>query len=749
MSQSHYLAALNHYREGQLTQAEAYFKQVIALAPHHADAHHMLGIVCYQTNRAAEAVNHIAHALTISPRHLDYLNNYGLALRANHQLEDALKSFQQAILLQPKDLDVQLNIGNTLIDLTRFEEAASYYRRLLPVFAKRDDAQRINIAAALCHCLSSLGNQAQAQGKFTQAEACFQEALLYNSQDAALLYNLGNAQRELGKPNEAAQHYQQAILLTPNDADIYNNLGNVQRELGLLDLAIASYQKAITLNPKLYHAKVHLVHQKQHICDWQGLEADIREIRDWVKTVPIAQISPFAFLAMPTTTAEEQKICADNWMNNRFTDMVELAKRLNFNYFKQNLDIVHHSVLDTVSSDSKTLDTDLRRHDSLIKIKIGYLSADFRLHPLAFLVSEMIELHDRAQFEIIAFSYGVNDKSSARTRLEKAFDQFHDVRNLSEIEAAKKIHACGIDILVDLTGFTQTSRSGIVALRPAPININWLGFPGTMGEVSNHPDRNQSRPLFDYILTDHFISPPDSIDHYAEQLAFLPGCYQPNDRKRPVGKLPSRELCLLPDDSFVFCCFNQTFKITSEVFAVWMRLLKAVPNSVLWLLDCNAWAKQNLIREAASQGIPADRMVFAPRVSIADHLARHVHADLFLDTQPYNAHTTCSDALWMGVPVLTCVGKTFAARVAGSLLQAADLNQLITYTLQDYENKALYLANNPDEISEIKQKLLAEKMTSKLFDTAQFTKSLEITYQKIWQRYKRDFKKVKSMRTLC
>lgn len=710
MSQSHYLTALNHYREGQLTQAEAYFKQVIALAPNHADAHHMLGIVCYQTNRATEAVNHIAQALSITPRHLDYLNNYGLALRANHQLEDALKSFQQAILLQPKDLDVQLNIGNTLIELNRYEEAAGYYRRVLRVFPKRED-----VRAALCHCLSSLGNQAHTLGKFVQAEACFQEALLFNSRDAALYYNLGNAQRELGKPHEAEKQYQKAIQLAPNDADIYNNLGNVQRELGLLDLAIASYQKAIILNPKLYHAKVHLVHQKQHICDWQGLEADVAQIRDWVKTEPTAQISPFAFLSMPTTTAEEQKLCADNWVNNRFAQLMLVADQLNLNDAKNK--------------------NDAPAGNKPAKIKIGYLSADFRLHPLAFLVSELIELHDRTQFEIIAFSYGVNDKSSARTRLEKAFDQFHDVRNLSEIEAAKKINACGIDILVDLTGFTQTSRSGIVALRPASVSINWLGFPGTMGEASNHPGKDQSRPLFDYILTDRFISPPESVDHYAEQLAFLPNCYQPNDRKRPAGKLPSRESCQLPEGSFIFCCFNQTFKITPDVFAVWMRLLTAVPNSVLWLLDCNPWAKQNLIREAAKQGIPADRLVFAPRVSIADHLARHVHADLFLDTQPYNAHTTCSDALWMGVPVLTCAGKTFAARVAGSLLKAADLNQLITYNLQDYEDKALYLSNNPDEVSKMKQKLLADKMTSKLFDTVQFTNALEETYQTIWQRY--------------
>ncbi|MBC7696883.1 MAG: tetratricopeptide repeat protein [Bacteroidia bacterium] len=695
MSESLYLTALGYFRAGQLTEAEFTFKQVLASQPNHADTHHLLGIICYQTNRTAEAVTHIAQALLIRPRNLDYLNNYGLALRANNQLPEALKSFQQAVLLQPKDLDLQLNIGNTLIELNRFEEAAGYYRRVLRMLPKR-----VDIRAALCHCLSSLGNTAHTQGKFLQAEACFQEAILFNSQDSALFYNLGNAQRELGKPAEAAKQYQQAIKFDPNDADIYNNLGNVQRELGQLDLAIASYEKAIAINPKLYHAKVHLVHQKQHICDWKGLDTDIAEIRHWVNTVPSAQISPFAFLAMPTTTAAEQKLCANHWVNNRYASLIAHAEQLNFNQTKIKAK----------------------------KIKIGYLSADFRLHPLAFLISELIELHDRSQFEIIAFSYGINDKSTARARLEKAFDQFYDVRNLSEIEAAQKIHTCDIDILIDLTGFTQTSRTGIVALRPAPISVNWLGFPGTMGGING-------KGLFDYILTDSFISPTDSANDYTEQLALLPNCYQPNDRKRPIGKTPTRESCDLPENTFVFCCFNQTFKITPDVFSVWLRLLKAQPNSVLWLLDCNQWAKRNLIREALAQGIAADKLIFAPRVSIANHLARHAHADLFLDTLPYNAHTTCSDALWMGIPVLTYAGDTFASRVAGSLLQAADLNEFITYSLQDYENKALYFFKNPAHLLEVKEKLLSEQMTSKLFDTTLFAKSLEAIYQSIWQKY--------------
>ena len=637
--------------------------------------------------------------------------------------ENALKHYRQALLHNPKDTVAQINCGNLCVELKRYEEAAGYFRRLVRIFKTN-----LNVREALCYALQELGNESHGQGRYLMAEACFEEALENQPENAAYLYNLGNAQRELGKTKEALLQYQKAIRLSPNDADIYNNLGNVQRELGQLDLAIASYQKALDLNPNLYHAKVHLVHQKQHICDWQGLQADIAEIRHWVNTVPQAQISPFAFLAMPTTTAAEQKTCANNWLANRYTALIEHGRTLNFKY----------SLVASSAGKSK-------------KIRIGYLSADFRLHPLAFLISELIELHDRSQFEIIAFSYGVNDQSSARARLEKAFDEFHDIRALSEIDAAIKIHASNIDILVDLTGFTQTSRSGIAALRPAPININWLGFAGTMGEISageksvvglsvaENPTTTASgqqdgkQALFDYLLSDAFITPAEAAPNYAEKLLLLPDSYQPNDRKRPVGKTPSRESCKLALDSFVFCCFNQTFKITPEVFAVWMRLLKATPNSVLWLLDCNQLAKQNLIIEVERLGVSAERLVFAPRIAIADHLARHEHADLFLDTLPYNAHTTCSDALWMGVPVLTCAGDTFSARVAGSLLKAAGLTELITYTLQDYENKALYLSKNTAELQAMKQKLLAEKMTSPLFDTAKFALSLEKIYRTIWQ----------------
>lgn len=693
-AQTLYQQAYQQHVNGQFKEAERLYLTVLSLQPQHADTLHMLGLVYYQTSRPQLAIASIAKALLIYPRNPDYLNNHGLALLAADQFETALKSFQQALLLQPKDLSLQLNLANTLLNLERFEEAASYYRRILKAQPRED------IRAALVHCLTIQGNAAHQAGQYSQAETLFKEAAALHPQDAALHYNLANAQRELGQLNQAEQHYRLAIQYAPQDADAHNNLGNVQRELGQLDLAIASYQRALAINPQLYHAKVHLVHQQQHICDWRDLTRSIEQIRQWVGHQSNAQVSPFAFLAMPGTTMQEQKQCADQWVRLRYAALFKQAETKKYAFDAPG---PHR------------------------KIRIGYLSADFRLHPLAFLISELITLHDRSQFEIVAFSFGVNDQSPARKRLEQAFDQFHDIRHLAETEAADKIHACGIDILVDLTGFTQTSRSGIAALRPAPVLVNWLGFPGSMGSFLQN---GLTRPLFDYIISDDFISPASHASDYAEKIAALPLVYQPNDRLRPVGMTPSREACGLPPNSFVFCSFNQTYKITPEVFALWMRLLKAVPDSVLWLMECNRWAKQNLQQAAVDAGVAAERLVFAPRLSIDEHLARHVHADLFLDTLPYNAHTTCSDALWMGLPVLTCAGDTFASRVAGSLLQAAGLPELICEDLSAYEALALRYATQPEALAAVKSKLKTVK-ASPLFDTALFARSLENLYRKM------------------
>lgn len=694
MNNSLLQSALDLHRNGQLAQAETYYRQFLAVQPDNAFALHLLGLVYQQTQRFSQAVNLIGQALAIEPDNADYLNNYGAALRANGQLELAIASYRKALQITPNDFDLQNNLGNAYLELKHYEEAAGCYRRVLRQFPNNKD-----IRAALGAALQSYGFESHDKGLYKQAEAAYEEAISLHPRDGALYYNLGNAQRELGKSEAALKSYQQALKLMPDDADVYNNLGNVLRETGKLREAIAAYQTALHMNPKLFHARVHLVHQKQHACDWMNLDKDISEIRRWVTEVPEAQISPFAFLAMPGTTAEEQKRCADNWVRNRFSQLIETHKTYAF----------------TANAAHK-------------KLRIGYISSDFRLHPLAFLITELIELHDREKFEIYAYSNAADDETPERKRLEKAFDHFIDIRHLSIRDTADRIHQDQIDILVDLTGFTQSSRSAVVALKPAPVSINWLGYPGTMGSSSKGP-------LFDYVLTDAFVTPENQAGDFAETLLPLPICYQPNDRKRPIGKAPTRSEHNLPEDGFVFCCFNQTFKILPQVFEIWMRLLLAKPSSVLWLLESNAVAKGNLTRQAAMLGIEPHRLIFAPRVPIADHLARHVLADLFLDTLPYNAHTTASDALWMRLPLLTCAGESFASRVAGSLLNALGMPELVTDSLEVYEQKALQLSEDKTMLQSLKQQLLINKEDSPLFDTARFAKELESCYQEVWQRY--------------
>jgi protein O-GlcNAc transferase len=595
-----------------------------------------------------------------------------------------IEQLKQAIQRTPLEPELHYDLGNLLLAQGEATGAESSFRAAL------------RLAPGHPQILLQLGNALSAQGRYADAVTQFQHALRADPAQPAVLYNMGNAMRELGQPEQAAASYRAALKLDPRDADSHNNLGNVLREMGQLDQAIACYREALRLDPGLHHARMHLLHQRQHICEWTGWDDEIAEIRRLVSEEPRAQISPFAFLALPGTTAAEQRLCAQHWVENRFGQLVGDGRRLAYRHTRGNKS----------------------------KLKIGYLSADFRQHPLAWLATELMELHDRQHFEIYGYSYGPNDHTPARQRWEQVFYHFIEIRDISMHQAAERIHADGIDILVDLTGFTQSSRSGILALRPAPIQVNWLGFPGGMGA-----------PFIDYLISDGFITPPDQAQHYAEQLVLLPDCYQPNDHKRPVAAIPSRTECGLPEDGFVFCCFNQTFKITPQLFDVWMDLLKSVPGSVLWLLECNPWAKANLRREASKRHIDPERLLFAPRVAIEQHLARHRCADLFLDTLPYNAHTTASDALWMGLPVVTCAGETFAARVAGSLLKAAGVPQLVTNSLHEYQALALRLATSPDELHGLRTLLKRQRDISPLFDTPRFAHNLETAFHAMWQQH--------------
>ena len=359
------------------------------------------------------------------------------------------------------------------------------------------------------------------------------------------------------------------------------------------------------------------------------------------------------------------------------------------------------------------------------KIRIGYFSADFHNHATGYLMAELFELHDKNQFELVGFSFGPMVNDEMRQRLEKSFDQFIEVDNKSDMEIAQLSRGLNIDIAIDLKGFTQDSRTGIFANRAAPIQVNYLGYPGTMG--ANYVD---------YIIADKTIIPIESQSCYSEKVVYLPNSYQVNDRKRLISeKQFTRQELGLSENDFVFCCFNNNYKILPATFDGWMRILKSVDGSVLWLFKDNPWAAENLKKEAQKQGIDGQRLVFAERMPLPDHLARHRQADLFLDTLPYNAHTTTSDALWTGLPVLTLIGQSFASRVAASLLNALGLPELITNTQEEYEILAIELAKNPRQLAEIKLKLANNRFTAPLFDTPLFTKNLEAGYIKMYEIY--------------
>jgi predicted O-linked N-acetylglucosamine transferase (SPINDLY family) len=361
------------------------------------------------------------------------------------------------------------------------------------------------------------------------------------------------------------------------------------------------------------------------------------------------------------------------------------------------------------------------------RVRIAYLSADFHAHATAYLMAELFERHDRSRFEVHGFSFGRDDSGDVRRRLVKAFDRFHEGRTKSDREVAQLLSDLEVDIAIDLKGYTQNSRPEIFSHRPAPIQVSYLGYPGTMGAN-----------FIDYIIADRVVAPFDQQPFYAEKIVHLPDCYQVNDRQRAIAQsMPSRREACLPEEGFVFCCFNNNYKITATMFDVWMRLLQNVPGSVLWLLGENVAAKENLCREAQARGVDPVRLVFAGRLKLDEHLARNGRADLFLDTLPYNAHTTASDALWAGLPVLTCPGQAFAARVATSLLHAVGLPELVTYSIQEYEALALALARDATRLGAIRAKLARNRDTHPLFDTDRFRRHIEAAYARMWDMWQR------------
>lgn len=534
------------------------------------------------------------------------------------------------------------------------------------------------------------------QGKIDEAEHVYLTVLQCNPTHFLALHLLGliTAQRrqiELRHLQDALASCDKAIARRPDDADGYVKRGIVLERLDSLEDALTSYKTAIALKPDYEFLSGALLFAKMQICEFANVEREFAQLFDKIMRSEKAS-RPFPTLAM-SSSLQVQRKAAEIWIRNR-----QLT--------------------------GATLPT-IPKRPSREKICIGYFSADYHNHATMYLMAGMLEKHDRSRFELLAFSFGPESNDEMRRRVAPSFDVFTDVRTKSDKEVALLSRKLEVDIAVDLKGLTADSRPDIFNWKAAPIQVQYLGYPGTMGAK-----------YIDYIIADKVLIPEDHKQHYCEKIAYLPNSYQVNDSKRSISdKRFNRAHLGLPPTGFVFCCFNNPYKLTPCVFDCWMRILRQVAGSALWLFADNATARRNLRKEAAARGVSAERLIFAERLPQAEHLGRYQSADLFLDTLPYNAHTTASDALWAGLPVLTCLGQTFAGRVAASLLHSIDLPELITTTPEAYESLAIELATHPDRLNEIKQKLAKNRLTKPLFDTELFTKHIQTAYIIMYDRY--------------
>jgi len=634
--------------------------------------HNIVGAIHAGMGRLEEAAAHYDQAIALAPDYIEALNNRGNALFGLKRLEQALASFDEAIRLKPDYADPHINRGITLGKLKRSEDALAALNAGIRL--DRGQAEAYN----------NRGNLFLRQHRLPDALADYDMAIRLRPTYAEAFLNRGNALKMLARPEEAVASYDRAIAITPTLVEAYNNRGTALRALKRFEDALASYREAVRLKPGFAPAYGELLHIEAHLCLWPEEERD-QSILD--RGVQDDVIPPFYMLEFADDPARQLNF-ARAWAEEKFGGIRPAV----FN-----------------------------RADRGERIRIGYFSADFHGHATMYLMARLFELHDKTRFEIHAFSYGAKAQDEMRARLLGAVDAFHDVADLDDREIARLANAHGIDIAVDLKGYTEDGRPGIFAHRAAPVQVSYLGYPGTTGT-----------DFMDYMIADAITIPDEQRKYYSEQILYLPHSYQVNDDRRRISEdAIVRADMGLPDDGFVFCCFNNNYKTSPAEFDIWMRLLQQVDGSVLWLLRDSEIAAANLRREAEKRGVDPSRIMFADRAPLPVHLARHRCADLFLDTFKVNAHTTASDALWAGLPVITKMGRSFAARVAGSLLHALDMPELVTETAAAYEKLALDLATDPARLAAIKRKLADNRMAAPLFDTERSTRDIEAIYEQL------------------
>ncbi|MBA2124970.1 hypothetical protein DLM45_01850 [Hyphomicrobium methylovorum] len=771
-------AAVEYLRAGDWHRSAIAHRRVLELSPRHPPSLHHLGLIAYQLSAPDQAIDYIRQSVDADPSYHEAWLNLAVILGELRRSNDAIAACKRSLALQPKNSEAYAVLGNLLKNAENSAEATEAYltalrlkpdqpvvlirlsalmlqagnveaamtycrralaadpanaeakkleRRILAMTGSIEDAESSlaadsTSAADLASALNDLGTTLRVAFRHEEAIEVYGRASFADPSSPEPLFNMALAFEALGRREEALASYQAGLAIDPNRADAYTNVGNLLRSMNLHDGAIQALEHAISLDPASATAhynlavtlkvrsrydesraafaksvelapnsvgnRFELINLRRTLCDWDGLDADERASLSLFRAGSAA-IAPFQLIAGAASRADQLEAA------RRYSKLFAVPDAVRFSDY------------------SNTLGAGGR------PLRIGWLSSDFFEHATAMLLVEVLESLDRTRFENIAYCYSNEDGSALRRRTLAAFDKHVPIHGLTDRSAARAIHGDGVDILIDLKGYTRDARTEILAYRPAPLQVNYLGYPATMGA-----------DFIDYILADETVAPMAHQDGYSERIVHLPNCYQPNDRRREIAETPmTRADFGLPDGAFVFCSFNNSYKLNPTMFDIWMTLLKSVPGSVLWLLVPTDSCHENLRREASRRGVDPSRLVFAKRLPTAEHLARHRLADLFLDVVPCNAHTTTSDALWAGLPVLTITGETFSGRVAGSLLRVMGLPELVTANLKDYSAMALALAQNPEMLTGIRERLSAARETAPLYDTARYTRNLESAFE--------------------
>ena len=741
--------AFAFHQAGDSDRAARLYRELIDSNPDNFLALHFLGVIEAEQGRLDRARSLMARSLGMRPADIQFFVNYSTLLLKLDDYESVLQVCEQGLKIEHSNPRLLHGRAVALYRLNRFadalatldqivashpRDAGSHYLRAcaLAQLSRHEEAlgafdQSLRIEANSADAWCGRGNVLQELRRFQESAAAYERAIALQPNHVNTWLGRGNLLVHINSHGEACSSYERALAGDPNLVAAWNSLAVSLGALQRYEAAIAALDKSVALRPanaaawlqrgllldKLKrHEEAHAAWRKAgdndptmpgldglclranlNVCRWSDFAAEAARLTASVRGGTV--FSPWSFMVV-SRSMEDQLACAKQWASHHLPPFREPLWR-----------------------------GERYAHE---RIRLAYVSSDFREHPVAYLAAGLFARHDRSRFETIAISLGPDERSPTRERLRTSFDRFLDLGKANDREIAETMRRLEIDIAVDLNGFTEGSRPNVFAQKPAPVQVNYLGYAGTLGHTS-----------WDYVIADRFVIPDDARSHYAERVVHLPDCFMVTDAGRPIAAgTPSRAEAGLPEHGFVFCGFNKTVKITPDVFDVWMRLLTAIEGSVLWLSPAHPRATENLRQEAAARGVSPERVIFAARVrSNEDHLARHRLADLFLDTLHYNAHATSADALWAGLPVLTRAGETFASRVAGSLNRSVGLSELITTSVADYEALALALARDPARLKSLRDRLARNRDVTPLFDTDRFTRHIERAFTTMWERSER------------